>query len=122
MKPHLHLPGVPAAGHISRGYWHPGRIDGCLKCTPTAGFYTMCERNTATPTSPVHIRYVPAGEQRRLGGGVAATTLCGAVLRGWDLPGDVTDRHVSVAACTSETGPTCIRCARVWEVAARAQP
>ena len=28
-----HTPGVPAAGHVtSRGWWHPGRIDGCAKC------------------------------------------------------------------------------------------
>ena len=26
-------PGVPAAGHVTaRGYWHPGKIDGCRKC------------------------------------------------------------------------------------------
>lgn len=29
-------PGVPAAGHVSsRGYWHPGPIQGCTKCPPT---------------------------------------------------------------------------------------
>jgi hypothetical protein len=28
-----YIPGVPAAGHVtSRGYWHPGPIDGCAKC------------------------------------------------------------------------------------------
>lgn len=28
-----YIPGVPAAGHVTeRGYWHPGRIDGCPKC------------------------------------------------------------------------------------------
>ena len=33
MPAHPLDPGVPAAGHISsRGYWHPGRIDGCVKC------------------------------------------------------------------------------------------
>ena len=27
------IPGVPAAGHITaKGYWHPGRIEGCVKC------------------------------------------------------------------------------------------
>ena len=29
------MPGVPAAGHVtSSGSWHPGRIDGCVKCPP----------------------------------------------------------------------------------------
>jgi len=28
------IPGVPAAGHVSRGYWHPGRAEGCVKCEP----------------------------------------------------------------------------------------
>jgi hypothetical protein len=28
-------PGVPAAGHVTyKGYWHPGRIEGCVKCEP----------------------------------------------------------------------------------------
>jgi hypothetical protein len=27
------MPGVPAAGHVTaRGYWHPGRPEGCVKC------------------------------------------------------------------------------------------
>lgn len=31
------LPGVPAAGHVSRsGYWHPGDITRCAKCNPEA--------------------------------------------------------------------------------------
>jgi hypothetical protein len=30
-------PGVPAAGHVSaRGFWHPGRVDGCVKCDTRA--------------------------------------------------------------------------------------
>ena len=38
MKPFPYIPGVPAAGHISRGFWHPGAIDGCGKCdTPKTG-------------------------------------------------------------------------------------
>jgi hypothetical protein len=28
------VPGVPAAGHVSRGFWHPGPADGCPKCPP----------------------------------------------------------------------------------------
>jgi hypothetical protein len=26
------LPGVPAAGHLAGGFWHPGRAEGCPKC------------------------------------------------------------------------------------------
>ncbi len=33
MKPYPYLPGVPAAGHISDGYWHPGAISTCQKGT-----------------------------------------------------------------------------------------
>jgi hypothetical protein len=29
------MPGVPAAGHLARGYWHPGRAPGCPKCGDT---------------------------------------------------------------------------------------
>jgi hypothetical protein len=26
---------VPATGHVTaRGFWHPGAIDGCVKCEP----------------------------------------------------------------------------------------
>lgn len=29
------MPGVPAAGHLTRGgFWHPGRAEGCAKCEP----------------------------------------------------------------------------------------
>lgn len=28
-------PGVPAAGHVTaKGFWHPGRVEGCVKCQP----------------------------------------------------------------------------------------
>jgi hypothetical protein len=27
-------PGVPAAGHVAGGHWHPGPVDGCVKCEP----------------------------------------------------------------------------------------
>jgi len=26
------MPGVPAAGHYSGGFWHPGAVGGCQKC------------------------------------------------------------------------------------------
>ena len=29
------MPGVPIAGHVTaKGFWHSGRIDGCVKCEP----------------------------------------------------------------------------------------
>jgi hypothetical protein len=28
------MPGVPAAGHVNGGAWHPGQVDGCVKCPP----------------------------------------------------------------------------------------
>lgn len=34
--PWPYVPGVPALGHVTaRGYWHPGRIEGCPKCEPS---------------------------------------------------------------------------------------
>lgn len=49
-----------------------------------------CERNTAGPVSPVHIRIV-GEEGLRLGGGVPNHALCCADVRGgWDLPTAVT--------------------------------
>lgn len=45
----------------------------------------FCERVTATPLSPWHIRRVGA-EGRRYGVGALDTTLCGGSLsKGWDL-------------------------------------
>ncbi len=36
MKAWPYIPGVPAAGHVtSKGYWHPGPVNGCQKCEPT---------------------------------------------------------------------------------------
>lgn len=29
-----YMPGVPAAGHITGGAWHPGAISSCRRCTP----------------------------------------------------------------------------------------
>jgi hypothetical protein len=32
------MPGVPAAGHIAGGYWHPGPAgENCAKCAPAPG-------------------------------------------------------------------------------------
>lgn len=33
MKAWLIQAGVPALGHVtSKGFWHPGPIEGCVKC------------------------------------------------------------------------------------------
>ena len=32
-----HVPGVPAAGHMAGGYWHPGGKSTCGKCAPRKG-------------------------------------------------------------------------------------
>lgn len=51
----------------------------------------FCEPSTATGPGPWHIRVLPAGEERRVGGGVDQPTLCGRDLhRGWDLELPVT--------------------------------
>lgn len=34
MKSWPMIPGVPAAGHVTGGFWHPGRAEGCGKCEP----------------------------------------------------------------------------------------
>ena len=48
--------------------------------------FAFCEPSTATGPGPWHIRVLPAGEERRVGGGVDRPTLCGRDLRrGWDL-------------------------------------
>lgn len=46
-------PGVPAAGHVAFGAWHPGQVEGCPKCpSDSAGrcqWWALCE-NPATGT------------------------------------------------------------------------
>lgn len=49
--PHDYIPGVPAAGHLSdRGFWHPGRARGCVKCVDPA----RCERAETTRDCPLN--------------------------------------------------------------------
>lgn len=37
------MPGIPAAGHLTdRGYWHPGRGEGCVKCEDAKPRATIC--------------------------------------------------------------------------------
>jgi hypothetical protein len=70
-----------------------------------------CERSSATPTSPVHIRVV-GDEGRKVSGGAPDTTLCGAPLRlGWDLNGDVAatlDRYAGIPQ--DQPGRMCLAC------------
>ncbi len=36
MRAWPYVPGVPAAGHVTAsGFWHPGRVEGCVKCEPS---------------------------------------------------------------------------------------
>ena len=63
---------------------------------PTVPEFAFCERSTATPTSPIHIRRV-GEEGLKLGGGIPALPLCGSDLwHGWDLSGPVTPDAVRV--------------------------
>ena len=74
---------------------------------------SYCERVTATPTSPVHIRMVGL-EGRKLGGGIPGAALCGAEVRnGWDLPTDVPSTLAGYAEIPQDRpGRMCLRCAR----------
>ena len=51
MRAWPYMPGVPAAGHVtSGGHWHPGRIDGCVKCEPRRSITCpRCERTSHHP-------------------------------------------------------------------------
>lgn len=68
----------------SNGRLRLAHVGPSLAQTQDRLFY--CERSTATPTSPEHIRLIPAGEEPMLGGGINDKPLCGADLfHGWDL-------------------------------------
>lgn len=51
-------PGVAAAGHCSAsGFWHPGKADGCLKCSTPPRIFTVtredvdrCPRSSLAPS------------------------------------------------------------------------
>lgn len=77
----------------------------------TAQTLSYCERVTATPMSPVHIRTV-GPEGRKLGGGIPGPALCGAEVRnGWDLPTDVPTTLDQYAAIPQDRpGRMCLRC------------
>lgn len=78
--------------------------------------YSYCERPTAGPTSPVHIRVV-GPEGRLLGGGITGKALCGLSLNhGWDLPGPVVEEE---KFCLDEAealtpGRTHVACSRAF--------
>lgn len=59
MRTYPAMPGVPAAGHISCGFWHPGQADGCAKCPENDS--NWLRRRLADPTLPPP----PTAEQRR---------------------------------------------------------
>jgi hypothetical protein len=79
-----------------------------------ASKYSFCERVTATPTSPEHIRVV-GEEGLKLGGGAPDTVLCGASLsKGWDLNNAVdaeTVRRLSTPRDADGHVFLCLRCA-----------
>lgn len=73
---------------------------------------SWCERVTASPTSPSHIRVVPAGEDLVLGGGLRVPALCGRDLEGgWDTHAIPDAKHIlDTIANEHETNRTCRGC------------
>lgn len=75
--------------------------------------HAYCERVTATPTSPIHLRQVGT-EGLKLGGGIPedVAALCGATIaRGWDLPTDVPSTVERAATIPQDQpGRHCLRC------------
>jgi hypothetical protein len=73
--------------------------------TPTAPVYAECERVTAGPTSPTHIRQLTE-KGRFPGGGADTPALCGAKVA-WDLsvidvtamPSRVANQHETFRYC-----------------------
>lgn len=77
-----------------------------------------CERTTASPSSPRHIRVVQPGESLKTTGGLRATTLCGSELQGWDLYTDTVHEIAATVAYYGahpehEVGRVCSECAAV---------
>jgi hypothetical protein len=57
------VPGVPAAGHVTGGYWHPGQpdeIDGpCVRC----GEWTTPDDRAEVADGLVHAQCMRPGEE-----------------------------------------------------------
>jgi hypothetical protein len=53
------MPGVPAAGHIAGGFWHPGRIDGCPKCSTRQA--TIARPAPASTREPFYVKRTQPG-------------------------------------------------------------
>jgi hypothetical protein len=77
------VPGVPAAGHrTSGGGWHPGQIDGCVKCPPPPGWSVLLRRADgrlvrAFPArSKYHAKQVRTQQDARHGGDRYYTEIC----------------------------------------------
>lgn len=69
--------------------------------------YSFCESIHATSTSPWHIRELTE-VGRKLGGGIDTASLCGLIVRGWDLEVEITQHHFD--RC-------CVKCAEAYEEA-----
>lgn len=67
--------------------------------------YSFCERATAGPLSPWHIRRLYTG--RKLGGGADSDALCGQKVA-WDLSVSITSHHL---------GHSCVECVRLFSAA-----
>jgi len=52
--------------------------------------FSYMESVNATGTSRWHIRQIPNGENRKLGGGITTPSLCERIQKGWDLKTEVT--------------------------------
>jgi hypothetical protein len=65
--------------------------------------YAFCERVTAGPTSPWHIRQL-TDKGKKLGGGADTPSLCGSKMA-WDVNVDITEHHL---------GHSCKECVRLY--------
>ena len=77
LKAFDYIPGVPAAGHLTRGgYWHPGPASSCHRCEPPEYPSITCPKCKRTSYNRNDIREgycgwchdwtsPPATEQRR---------------------------------------------------------
>lgn len=77
---------------------------------------SWCERNTATPTSPIHLHWL-GPEGRKLGGGIRGVALCGndSIANGWDLPSSVADTFESWSQVPqSQPGRVCLPCVAIY--------
>lgn len=48
-----YIPGVPAAGHLANGWWHPGVSSTCPRCKAAEGFRRRMRAQRKMPTVQV---------------------------------------------------------------------